>query len=132
MNAADGDGMTAPHHACMLSSSESTAFEGIVPGTMDYDWYGGGARGDILLDLCSAPGINLDLVDHGGETALCKAVHAGNIPHVRALIRNGVSTHVEGAKQIICTSEKKCSEMVGFQDLSDLFDHMSSHFVFMY
>lgn len=61
VNAAGGDGMTALHHACMLTSNESTAFEGIVRGTMGYDRYGG-ARGDILLDICSAPGINLDLV----------------------------------------------------------------------
>lgn len=84
VNAADDDGMTALHHACTLNTEESSALEGITEGRefrMEY-----GARGDILLELLSAPDIILDVVDHRGETALHNAVQARNIAHIRVLL----------------------------------------------
>lgn len=109
VNAADGNGMTALHHACTLNTEESSALEGITEGPDDEDYYG--ARGDILLELLSVPGINLDVVDHWGETALYKAFDARNIAHINVLMANGPSLDVKGAKKVSCTlsghSEKR-------------------------
>lgn len=125
VNAADGEGMRALHHACMLGSEQSSALEGITSGRDDeYDY---GARGDIVLELCSAPGINLDVVDYQGETALHKAMSVRNVAHIRVLIAQGASIHVKGAKQIKCTFRYCRGDGVVLEDLSGFKAHMESH-----
>lgn len=127
VNAADGDGMTALHHVCTLNTEESSALEGITEGPEYEDDHG--ARGDILLELLSVPGINLDVVDHRGETALYKVLNTRkkSIAHIRVLTAKGPSIHVKGAKQIACTVGRYCKEEDGamFRDLSDFSAHLT-------
>lgn len=56
----------------------------------------------MLLELCSTPGTNPDVVNHGGEKALYKALEARNITHIRILEAKGGSIHVKGAKHLTC------------------------------
>lgn len=126
VNAVDGDGMTALHHACMLAPEVSSALEGIegTSGKRDF-----GAVGSMLLELCSTQGINLDVVDNKGETALYKALQARNLAHVRVLVAKGVRVKVEGAKRISCMLENRCRENdVEFDGLSDFKAHMTEHY----
>lgn len=125
VNAADGDGMTALHHACTLNTDVSSALEGITGGPEYESDYG--ARGDILLELLAVPGINLDVVDHRGETALYKALDVRNIAHIRVLTAKGPALHVKGAKQIACTVGRYCKKEDGamFRDLSDFGAHLN-------
>lgn len=123
VNAADDDGMTALHHACTLNTEESSALEGITEGPEYRKEYG--ARGDILLELLSAPDIILDVVDHRGETALHNAVQARNIAHIRVLLAKGASLQVKGAKQIACTLGRHCErDGAIFRDISDFKAHL--------
>lgn len=126
VNAADGDGMTALHHARTLNTEESSALEGITEGPEYHEDYG--ARGEILLELFLAPDINLDVVDHRGETALHNAMQARNIAHIRVLMAKGPSLHVQGAEPIACTLARYCRRNhVISRDLSDFKAHLTEH-----
>lgn len=124
VNAADDDGMTALHHVCALDTEMGAAPESahLRPRhRMDYE-----TRDTILPMLCSAPGINLDVLDHRGETALYKALDARNIAHIKVLTAKGPSLHVKGAKQITCTLSRSCRrDPVIFRDLNDFEAHLT-------
>lgn len=125
VNAADRDGMTALHHACMFDSMESSALEGIKSGSSDKRYRT--AKGHLLTLLCSAPGINLDLVDHRGETALHKAVTVQNATNINVLMAKGVSVNVKDAKQVNCPFCEEDDD-VGFKDLSGFERHIVWHY----
>lgn len=122
VNAVDGDGMTALHHARTLTPQESVALE-YHKKVLGSD--GLGAVGDMLHGLCSTQGINLDAVDNIGETALHKALQAGNLAHAKVLVAKGARVKVKGVKSISCRLSDRCREKgVEFEGLSDFKAHM--------
>lgn len=128
VNAADDDGMTALHHVCTFSTAKPLYPN--IPESFLPPEYVVAVMGNMLLSLCSAPGINLGAVDHRGDTAMHKALEAGNTVHLKILVQMGAPISVKGVEQILSVEEGCLKDTERFIDPDSLIpvpDYMKGH-----